>query len=58
MPEVKCTIDNCEYWTTDNGCSARKILVSYNPMKADVFKDAERPEETMCATFEPKKEDS
>ena len=27
MPEVACTVNNCEYWTQENLCTAKQIIV-------------------------------
>ncbi|MEB3100670.1 DUF1540 domain-containing protein [Ferviditalea candida] len=27
MPEVKCSVANCEYWFTGNTCSADAIMI-------------------------------
>ena len=27
MPEVACTVNNCKYWTQDNLCTAKQIIV-------------------------------
>ncbi|HEU4753159.1 MAG TPA: DUF1540 domain-containing protein [Armatimonadota bacterium] len=31
MPEVKCTVSNCEYWGEENRCTADQILISAGP---------------------------
>ena len=28
MPEVKCTVSNCEYWDQGNVCAADQILIT------------------------------
>lgn len=27
MPEVACTVNNCKYWTQENLCTAKQIIV-------------------------------
>ncbi len=28
MPEIKCTVSNCEYWDQGNVCSAAQVLIT------------------------------
>ncbi len=28
MPDIRCTVSNCEYWRENNWCGARQILVT------------------------------
>lgn len=31
MPEVKCTVSNCQFWTNENRCEAKQILITAGP---------------------------
>ena len=66
MPEVRCTVNNCEYWGEENHCTADRILISAGPTAG---KDrhgrhagrmsgtpAQVSQDTYCWTFEPRGE--
>ncbi|EJL43288.1 hypothetical protein BAG01nite_25650 [Brevibacillus agri] len=70
MPEVRCSVANCEYWAQGNLCSADEIMVEIdahaNANTKEEFageygqntghKDhATKSSETCCLTFKPKK---
>ncbi|MEK3807506.1 DUF1540 domain-containing protein [Metabacillus sp. SLBN-84] len=49
MPrEVRCEVNNCEYWGNGNQCTADAIYVVSH--RGDT---ASRSEETDCKTFKP-----
>jgi hypothetical protein len=67
MPEVRCSVSNCEYWAEGGGCNAKEILVeidahatrNFNAEIGEigdgVHKDyAEHSSGTMCHTFKKK----
>lgn len=69
MPQVKCSVANCEYWAQGNLCSADEIMVeidahanaNYNEefageygQNADHQDHASTSSETCCLTFKPK----
>ena len=66
MPEVKCTVSNCEYWGEQNQCVADQILISAGPTqgKPKHGEDAERlghspaqvSQDTYCWTFEARQD--
>ncbi|MED4602636.1 DUF1540 domain-containing protein [Paenibacillus validus] len=70
MPEVKCSVANCEYWAQGNNCNAKTIMievdkhaeVGYDTEFATDFVDhqdrATSVRNTCCHTFEPKKSKS
>jgi len=68
MPEVKCSVANCEHWSQGNTCSADTIMIDVD-QHANAQFDTEFAEEsfdsqhqdtasksaqTCCHTFEPK----
>jgi hypothetical protein len=69
MPEVKCSVANCEYWSVGNNCHAKSIMIEVdkhaNPSFNEEFaSEAYRTEhkdaasnaaKTCCQTFEMKK---
>jgi hypothetical protein len=71
MPEVRCSVANCEYWATDNKCKAASIMIDIdhhaNADYTDEFaadpgsislehKDhASNVQSTCCHTFKSKK---
>ncbi|MBP1156311.1 MULTISPECIES: DUF1540 domain-containing protein [unclassified Paenibacillus] len=67
MPEVKCSVANCEYWVQGNNCNASTIMIEvdkhanlgYDTEFAADFVDhkdkASNVANTCCHTFEPKK---
>jgi hypothetical protein len=69
MPDVKCSVANCEYWSQGNKCHADTIMVeidqharaNYNVEFAGEGFDTEHKDfaskaaSTCCQTFEPKK---
>lgn len=34
MPTVKCTVDNCHYWSAGKGCNASAILITTDEIGA------------------------
>lgn len=44
-PSVKCFVNNCKYWKTNNFCTAVNIQVN--------GENAATPDDTDCQTFEP-----
>jgi hypothetical protein len=46
--DVKCEVQNCNYWGQGNSCSAESIYVVTHSQKASNF------EETDCRTFKSK----
>lgn len=55
MTDVICTVSNCEYHTEDNGCKAKKILITIGGnTDEDVFTPAQITADTVCQTFEKK----
>lgn len=68
MPEVKCSVANCNYWSEGNNCAADVIMIEVDlHAKADYsaefagesynsnHKDkASKVRETCCHTFEKK----
>lgn len=63
MPDVNCTVDNCEYWTQGNLCSAQQIVIQndegggFSPnSKLDNLKatPADSVDDTCCQTFKQK----
>jgi hypothetical protein len=70
MPQVKCSVANCEYWAEGNNCSADMIMVEIDAHAKADFKaefageyghDSEHKDQaassaqTCCHTFKPKK---
>jgi hypothetical protein len=69
MPEVRCSVANCEYWATGNKCEAGSIMIDIDQhanadFTAEFADDAGFTEHkdragsiqnTCCHTFEPKK---
>jgi hypothetical protein len=63
MPDVNCTVDNCEYWTNGNLCKAQQIIIqndaeggiapnaSLDKLKAT---PADAVDNTCCQTFKGK----
>jgi hypothetical protein len=68
MPEVKCSVANCEYWATNNNCTATSILIDVDQhANADFSSEfaseneqtnhkdiASSVRNTCCHTFEPR----
>ncbi len=68
MPQVKCSVSNCDYWSTDNRCSADLIMIDIDKHAGADYKaefagevydtehqdHAEHAKETCCHTFKPK----
>ncbi|HEY8463833.1 MAG TPA: DUF1540 domain-containing protein [Bacillota bacterium] len=63
MPDVNCTVDNCEYWTNGNLCKAKQIVIqndSEGGFPPDAKLDnlsttpADSVEDTCCQTFKSK----
>ncbi|TVY09633.1 DUF1540 domain-containing protein [Paenibacillus cremeus] len=67
MPDVKCSVANCEYWSQGNNCSAKSIQIDidqhanagYDTEFAAEFEEhqdkAASVRNTCCHTFEAKK---
>lgn len=69
MPQVKCSVSNCEYWETENNCNANMIMIDIDQHQNAKYKaefagesfdsehqdSAVRASNTCCHTFKPKK---
>ena len=69
MPQVKCSVANCEYWAQGNICSADEIMVEIDAHANANLKEefageygqndhkdqATTSSETCCLPFKPKK---
>jgi hypothetical protein len=67
MPDVKCSVANCEYWAAGNNCSANSIAIDVDQhAKADFSSEfaedfnghkdqASNAANTCCHTFKAKK---
>ncbi len=69
MPQVKCSVANCEYWATENNCNADVIMIDidkharaeYNEefagesFDSDHQDEASRSSATCCHTFKPRR---
>jgi hypothetical protein len=68
MPEVKCSVANCEYWAAGNNCAATSIIIDVDQHANANFSSEFASEDmqghkdhatsvrnTCCHTFEPKK---
>jgi hypothetical protein len=69
MPEVKCSVSNCNYWSKGNNCAADVVMIEvdqhatakFNAEFAGESFDTEhqdraiRVKDTCCHTFEQKK---
>ena len=63
MPDVNCTVNNCQYWTDGNLCEAQQIVIQndeeggfsqnakLNQLKAT---PADSNDDTCCQTFKMK----
>jgi hypothetical protein len=70
MPDVKCSVANCEYWSEGNNCHAKSIMIeidkhaypNFNEEFATEAYNAEHQDtasnsaNTCCQTFELKKQ--
>lgn len=66
MPEVNCTVCNCEFWHRGNLCGAQSILITAGASRgADPFGDnaailsgtpVATSQESFCLTFRPRQE--
>lgn len=68
MPQVKCSVANCEYWSAGNNCSADLIMIDIDKhanarfdaeFAGEAFdtqhKDqADNTKDTCCHTFKPR----
>lgn len=69
MPDVKCSVANCHYWTEGNNCTADAIMVDVDPQVDRRFNEeigretaetnhreysARRFADTCCHTFRMK----
>ncbi|NEW05225.1 DUF1540 domain-containing protein [Paenibacillus sp. SYP-B3998] len=69
MPDVKCAVANCEYWTQGNRCNANSIMIEVDQHATANYKEefagesfgsdhqdaANKAASTCCHTFEFKK---
>ncbi|MCF6095008.1 DUF1540 domain-containing protein [Microaerobacter geothermalis] len=69
MPEVKCSVSNCEYWGQGNNCVAPAIMVeidrhanaTYNEEFANIGVETSHQDmatssaDTCCHTFKPRR---
>lgn len=67
MPEVKCSVSNCEYWAKGNHCVAEAIMVEIDQHSEQEVEfanegftsmhhdEATSTSNTCCHTFEAKK---
>lgn len=71
MPEVRCSVANCQYWATDNKCQAVSIMIDIDQhanadytnefaadpgsISAEHRDHASTIQNTCCHTFQPKK---
>lgn len=69
MPQVKCSVANCEYWEQGNNCVADMIMIEIDQHANAAFKEefagesfdenhkdyAGKVSNTCCHTFEKKK---
>ncbi|NHN30916.1 DUF1540 domain-containing protein [Paenibacillus agricola] len=71
MPEVSCSVANCEYWAKDNKCRAASIMIDIDQhahadysdefaaepgsISVDHMDHAMDVKGTCCHTFQPKK---
>ncbi len=63
MPNVNCTVDNCEYWADGNSCHAKQIVIQNDedggfPPTANLGNltatPADDKDDTCCQTFKMK----
>jgi len=63
MPNVNCTVDNCEYWSDGNSCQATQIVIQNDedggfPPTATLSSltptPADAKDDTCCQTFKEK----
>ncbi|MBE3553775.1 MAG: DUF1540 domain-containing protein [Thermicanus sp.] len=68
MPDVKCSVSNCTYWSVGNNCAADIIMVEidrhakkkFDAEIGDIGYDSQHHDlvqsssETCCHTFKPK----
>ena len=61
MPNIKCSVNNCNYWNTGDICGADAIEVARNNMGTGADFEAGTlgnktvtSNETKCVTFKPK----
>jgi len=68
MPDVKCTVANCGFWTEGNNCNASSIQIEVDAhasanvneefageIGADHQDEASNSRSTCCQTFVPKR---
>jgi hypothetical protein len=63
MPNVNCTVDNCQYWTNGNFCKAQQIIIQ-NDLEGGISPDSKLEtlkstpagtvDDTCCQTFKLK----
>jgi hypothetical protein len=66
MPEVRCTVSNCEFWYEGNVCDAPRILITAGPAAAKdkVGEGMDRlprtpvevAQDCYCWTFQPRQQ--
>lgn len=64
MPDVNCTVDNCQYWTSGNLCEAQQIVIQndedggFSPnaklKELAATPAAQNEDDTCCQTFKMK----
>jgi len=68
MPQVKCSVSNCQYWAEDNRCHAELIMIEIDEHARATFDTefagesfdsdhqdtASQSSKTCCHTFKPK----
>jgi hypothetical protein len=63
MPDVNCTVDNCQYWTSGNLCEAQQIVIQNDAdggfapnakLKDLAATPADSNDDTCCQTFKMK----
>jgi len=68
MPQVKCSVANCEYWSSGNNCAADVIMIEIDKhagaeldaefagetFDVDHTDQAGNTKDTCCHTFKPK----
>lgn len=68
MPQVKCSVSNCEYWAEGNRCHADMIMIDIDKhanaefdtefagesFDSDHQDEAKESSKTCCHTFKPK----
>jgi hypothetical protein len=70
VAKIKCTVNSCRYWDTDNICRAEEIMVTINEASGGAgagrtefgqlgaAKEVGTSHETQCKTFQPRRSQS